>query len=164
MGVTKGSALHTAKATTPQQAVDNLLLDVQRRNWDRAFADVSPSSGITKQAFIQDWSGSDGSLRSFSSLEGFESTPASRHQRPGRDACASRISPRQSARSKMFATFIFIREGDVWKAVWPKVQVANVPAEVIPVTIPALGSGQRQRRTTSGEPRTSTRRTCESSP
>ena len=75
LGITKGSALHTAKASTPDQAMTNLLVDVQRRNWDRAFANVSTSSGVTEQAFIQDWIGSNGSLRSFSSLEGFDPRP-----------------------------------------------------------------------------------------
>ena len=127
-----GSAL-PRKPTTPQQAVDNLLLDVQRRNWDRAFADVSPSSGITKQAFIQDWIGSDGSLRSFSSLEGYESRPlhATDDQAEMRVHLhfSTPVGPLEDVRD-----IHFIREGDVWKAVWPKVQVANVPAQVIPVT------------------------------
>jgi len=30
--------------------------------------------------------------------------------------------------------FRLIREADVWKAVWPKIQVPTIPAEVIPVT------------------------------
>ena len=133
VGVTKGSALHTAKATTPQQAIDNLLLDVQRRNWDRAFAAVSSSSGITEQAFIQDWTGSDGSLRSFSSLEGYESRPlhATNDEAQMRVHLnfSTPVGPLEDVRD-----IHFIREGDVWKAVWPKVQVASVPAEVIPVT------------------------------
>src|ERR1700676_939848 len=75
VGVTKGSALHTARATTPEQALANLLGDVQRRNWDRAYADVPSSSGVSEQAFIQDWYGLNGSLRSFSSLEGYDTRP-----------------------------------------------------------------------------------------
>jgi hypothetical protein len=27
-----------------------------------------------------------------------------------------------------------VRDGDVWKAVWPKIEIPNVPAQVIPVT------------------------------
>jgi hypothetical protein len=30
--------------------------------------------------------------------------------------------------------FHLVREGDVWKTVWPKVEIANVPAQVVPVT------------------------------
>jgi hypothetical protein len=133
VGVTKGSALHTAKADTPDQGLENLLADVQRRNWDRAFADVSSSSGITEQVFIQDWMGSNGSLRSFSSLEGFDARPLhatnDEAQMRVRLHFSTPVGPLEDVRD-----FQLIREGDVWKAVWPKVQVPNIPAEVIPVT------------------------------
>jgi hypothetical protein len=132
VGVTKGSALHTAKASTPDQALTNLLVDVQRRNWDRAFADVSSTSGITEQAFIRDWMGSNGSLRSFSALEGFDSRPLhatnDEAQMRVRLHFSTPVGPIEDVRD-----FRLIREGDVWKAVWPKVEVASVPAQVIPV-------------------------------
>ena len=133
VGVTKGSALHTAKADTPDQGLANFLADVQRRNWDRAFADVSSSSGITEQAFIQDWMGSNGSLRSFSSLEGFDARPlhatSDEAQMRVRLHFSTPVGPLEDVRD-----FHLIREGDVWKAVWAKVQLPSIPAEVIPVT------------------------------
>jgi hypothetical protein len=133
VGVSKGSALHTAKATTPDQSLTNLLSDVQRRNWDRAFADVSTSSGVTEQAFIQDWYGSNGSLRSFSSLEGYDTRPLhitnDEAQMRVRLHFSTPVGPLEDVRD-----FHLIREGDVWKTIWPKVQVPSVPAEVIPVT------------------------------
>jgi hypothetical protein len=133
LGITKGSALHTAKASTPDQAMTNLLVDVQRRNWDRAFANVSTSSGVTEQAFIQDWIGSNGSLRSFSSLEGFDPRPLhatnDEAQMRVRLHFSTPVGPLEDVRD-----FHLIREGDVWKTVWPKLQMPSVPAEVIPVT------------------------------
>jgi hypothetical protein len=133
VGITQGSALHTAKADTPDQGLANFLADVQRRNWDRAFADVSSSSGITEQAFIQDWMGSNGSLRSFSSLEGFDARPLhatnDEAQMRVRLHFSTPVGPLEDVRD-----FHLIREGDVWKAVWPKIQVPSIPAEVIPVT------------------------------
>ncbi len=132
VGVTKGSALHTARASTPDQAVTNLLVDVQRRNWDRAFASISSTSGISEQAFIQDWMGSNGSLRSFSALEGFDSRPLhatnDEAQFRVRLHFSTPVGPLEDVRD-----IHLIREGDVWKAVWPKVQVSSVPAQVIPV-------------------------------
>jgi hypothetical protein len=129
----RGSSLRLAKANTPEQAADNLLIDVQSHNWDRAFAAVSPSSGITKQAFIQDWNGSNGSLRSFSSMEGFEVRPLHANnddaQMRVRLHFSTPVGPLEDVRD-----LHFIREGDSWKAVWPKVEVASVPTEVIPVT------------------------------
>jgi hypothetical protein len=132
VGVTKGSALHTARASTPDQAVTNLLVDVQRRNWDRAFASISSTSGISEQAFIQDWMGSNGSLRSFSALEGFDSRPLhatnDEAQFRVRLHFSTPVGPLEDVRD-----IHLIREGDVWKAVWPKMQVSSVPAQVIPV-------------------------------
>src|ERR1700735_4973143 len=133
VGVTKGSALHTAKADTPDQGLENLLADVQRRNWDRAFADVSSSSGITEQAFIQDWMGSNGSLRSFSSLDNFDARPLhatnDEAQMRVRLQFSTPVGPLEDGRD-----FHLVRDGDAWKAVWPKIVVPNVPAQVVPVT------------------------------
>ncbi|MGA7399436.1 MAG: hypothetical protein WCC99_17195 [Candidatus Sulfotelmatobacter sp.] len=132
VGVTKGSALHTARASTPDQAVNNMLVDVQRRNWDRAFADISSTSGISEQAFIQDWMGSNGSLLSFSALEGFDSRPlhATNDEAQFRIRLhfSTPVGPLEDVRD-----IHLIREGAVWKAVWPKVQVSSVPAQVVPV-------------------------------
>jgi hypothetical protein len=133
VGITKGAALHTAKASTPDQAMNNLLVDVQRRNWDRAYSNVSSSSGITEQAFIQDWMGTNGSLRSFSSLEGFDIRPLHATNDEGqmrvRLHFSTPVGPLEDVRD-----FHLIRDGEVWKTVWPKVQIASVPAEVVPVT------------------------------
>src|ERR1700730_17065169 len=77
VGIAAGSAVRglTPKASTPEQALTNLLVDLQRRNWDRAFSALSKTSTGDEQSFIQDWLGSNGSLRSLSNLEGFELPP-----------------------------------------------------------------------------------------
>lgn len=133
IGIAAGSAVYTPKASTPEQALKNLLVDVQRRNWDRALTDVSKNSITDKQAFIQDWTGSNGSLRAFSSLEGFESRPLhitnDQAQMRVRLHWATPVGPLEDVRD-----FHLIREGDVWKTVLPKIQVPTVPAQVIPVT------------------------------
>jgi hypothetical protein len=135
VGIAAGSALYglTPKASTPQQALTNLLVDVKRRNWDRAFSAVSKTSAVEKPAFIQDWIGSNGSLRSFSNLEGFDPRPlhitSDDAQMRARLHWTTPIGPIEDVRD-----FHLIREGDIWKAVWPKVQIPNVPAQVIPVT------------------------------
>jgi hypothetical protein len=133
IGIAAGSAVYTPKASTAEQALKNLLVDVQRRNWDRALAAVSKSSATDKQSFIQEWTGSNGSLRAFSSLEGFESRPLhitnDEAQMRVRLHWATPVGPLEDVRD-----FHLIREGDVWKTVLPKIQVASVPAQVIPVT------------------------------
>jgi hypothetical protein len=135
VGVAKGSALSgfAPKAATPEQALANLLQDVQRRNWDRAFSAVSKTSVADQQSFVQDWTGSNGSLRAFSSLESFDTRPLhatdDEAQMRVRLHWTTPVGPLEDVRD-----FHLIKEGDVWKAVWPKVQLPSVPAQVVPVT------------------------------
>jgi hypothetical protein len=135
IGIATGSAVYglTPKSSTPQQALANLLVDVQRRNWDRAFDALSKTSAADKESFIQDWLGSNGSLRSFSNLEGFDPRPlhitSDDAQMRVRLHYATPVGPMEDVRD-----FHLIREGDVWKTVWPKLRLPAVPSEVIPVT------------------------------
>jgi hypothetical protein len=132
VGIASGSALYTPSASTPGQALANLLLDIRRRNWDRAFASLSKTGSTDKQSFIQDWTGSNGSLRSFSSLEGFDPRPMhvtnDDAQMRVRIHWTTPIGPTEDVRD-----IHLIREDGTWKAVWPKTQAASVPAQIIPV-------------------------------
>src|ERR1041385_3653038 len=58
-----------APAASPDRAVQNLFNAVKNRDWNRAYALVSPSSNIDENAFIRDLIGRDGSLRTYSSLQ-----------------------------------------------------------------------------------------------
>jgi hypothetical protein len=135
IGIATGSAVYglTPKSSTPQQALANVLVDVQRRNWDRAFDALSKTSAADKESFIQDWLGLNGSLRSFSNLEGFDPRPLhitnDDAQMRVRLHYATPVGPMEDVRD-----FHLIREGEVWKIVWPKLQLPAVPSQVIPVT------------------------------
>jgi hypothetical protein len=135
VGIAAGSAMYglTPKPTTPEQALANLLADAQRRNWDLAFAGVSNLAPGDKQSFIQDWIGSNGSLRSFSNLESFETRPLhitnDEAQMRVHLHWTTPVGPIEDVRD-----FHLTRDGDIWKTVWPKTQIASVPAQVIPVT------------------------------
>src|SRR5499427_2452715 len=70
VGIAAGTALpgFSSTASTPEHALNNFLLDVRRRNWDRAFASIERTKDtLNEQTFIQEWIGSNGGLRSFSS-------------------------------------------------------------------------------------------------
>ncbi|HET9407800.1 MAG TPA: hypothetical protein VFO39_11230 [Candidatus Sulfotelmatobacter sp.] len=134
VGIAQGSALPglSENADTPVKAVDNLLADVKRRNWDRAYATLAKDSGVEEAAFIQDWTGSNGSLRSFSSLESFETRP----MHVSNDEAQMRVHLRWSTPVGPVDDVRDLRlthEGDNWKVMWPKEQVPSVPAQVIPV-------------------------------
>jgi hypothetical protein len=135
VGIAAGSAMYglTPKASTPEQALTNLLVDVRRHNWDLAFSTVSNLSASDEQSFIQDWTGSNGDLRSFSNLESFVLRPLhitnDEAQMRVHLAWTTPVGPIEDVRD-----FHLQREGDTWKTVWPKFQIANLPAQVIPVT------------------------------
>jgi hypothetical protein len=133
VGIAVGTTFYTPKPSTPDQALSNLLLDAKRRNWDQAFASVSTAHPVDKQSFIQDWTGSYGSLRSFSSLEGFDIRPLhitnDEAQMRVRLHWSTPVGPIEDVRD-----FRLAREGDIWKTVWPQTQVPTVPSQVIPVT------------------------------
>jgi hypothetical protein len=134
VGIASGSAMYglTAKATTPEHALANLFRDAERHNWDEAFATVSDASG-DEQSFIQDWTGSNGSLRSFSNLEGYDSRPLhvtnDEAQMRVRLHWTTPVGPVEDVRD-----FHLRREGEIWETVWPESRTPSVPAQVIPVT------------------------------
>jgi hypothetical protein len=135
VGIASGSALpgFAANASTPEQALNNFMLDIQKRNWDRAFASVERTNGsLNEQAFIQEWIGSNGGLRSFSNLEGYDSRPLhatdSEAQMRTRLHWATPVGPQEDVRD-----FRLTRHGDKWKVVWDEAPAPNVPAQVIPV-------------------------------
>jgi hypothetical protein len=136
VGIAAGSAMYglTPKGSTPEQALTNLLIDAQRHNWDLAFSALSNTSGNenNKQLFIQDWAGSNGSLRSFSNLEGFDLRPMhitnDEAQMRVHLHWTTPVGPIDDVRD-----FHLQREGDIWKTVWPNA-LPGVPAQVVPVT------------------------------
>ncbi len=135
VGIAQGSALpgFTAKPTTPEQALSNFLIDVQKHNWDRAFASIErTNASLNKQQFIQEWTGSNGGLRSFSSLESFEARPMhatdSDAQMRARLHWTTPVGPVEDVRD-----FKLARSGELWRVVWDEAPVPNVPAQVVPV-------------------------------
>src|SRR5215469_7230427 len=135
VGVAAGTALpgFSTNASTPEQAANNFLLDVQRRNWDRAFSNVERTSdSLNEETFIQEWVGSNGGLRSFSSLERFETRPLhatdSEAQMRVRLHWSTPVGPVEDVRD-----FRLAHRGDAWKIIWDDAPKPNVPAQIVPV-------------------------------
>jgi hypothetical protein len=135
VGVAVGSALpgFSAIVSTPEQAISNFLLDVKRRNWDRAYSVLERSNDSgNEEAFIQEWIGSNGGLRSFSNLESYEARPLhatdSDAQMRVRFHWATPVGPVEDVRD-----FQLTRRGDQWKVVWDETPAPNVPAQIVPV-------------------------------
>jgi hypothetical protein len=135
VGIASGSALpgFNSNANTPEQGLANFLIDVQRRNWDRAFSSIERTNdSVNEHAFIQEWIGSDGGLRSFSSLESYDARPLhatdTDAQMRVRLHWSTPVGPMEDVRD-----FHLVRRGDKWKVVWDELPVPNVPSQVIPV-------------------------------
>ena len=134
VGIATGSAVPGlgSKADTSEQALGSFLTDIRRRNWDRAYSALSKTSGVDEPSFIQDWTGSNGSLRTFSSLETYEARPlhatSDDAQMRVRMRWTTPVGPVEDVRDLNLK-----HEGDVWKIVWPKVTMPSVPAQVVPV-------------------------------
>src|SRR5260370_38096032 len=72
-GIVSGSALpgFAPKAASPEQAVANLLIDGQRRNWDRAYSVLAQTANRADAPwFTRAWAGTDGALHTVSTLKG----------------------------------------------------------------------------------------------
>jgi hypothetical protein len=135
VGIAAGAALpgFSASASNPEQALNNFLRDVQRRNWDRAFSSVERTSDtLNEQGFIQEWVGSSGGLRSFSNLERFDTRPLhatnSDAQMRVRLHWSTPVGPVEDVRD-----FRLAHRGDTWKVIWDEAPKPNVPAQIVPV-------------------------------
>jgi hypothetical protein len=135
VGIAAGTALpgFNTSAPNPEQALNNFLLDVQRRNWDRAFSSVERTSDtLNEQAFIQEWVGSNGGLRSFSSLERFDTRPLhatnAEAQMRTRLHWSTPVGPVEDVRD-----FHLAHRGDTWKVIWDETPKPNVLAQIVPV-------------------------------
>ena len=119
-------------ASTPEEAVRALLADIQAHNWDQAYARLDHSNDIQQQDFVREIAGTDGSLRTYSALQGFDVWPV--HA----DASHSTLRVRFNWSSAVGSLdevrdLSVVRDGNTWKVVWPKPNFANVPLQVLPV-------------------------------
>jgi hypothetical protein len=119
-------------ASTPEEAVRALLADIQAHNWDHAYPLLDHSNDIQKADFIREMGGTDGSLRTYSSLQSFDIWPV--HADPNHATLRVRMNWSSAVGSlDDVRDWPVVRDGSVWRVVWPKPNFANVPLQVLPV-------------------------------
>jgi hypothetical protein len=128
-----GFKLHAQRsAGTPDQAVRTLMADIQARNWDSAYASLDHSNGVDKADFVREMAGSDGSLRTYSVLQSFDIWPL----RADADHSTQRVRMNWSSAVgslDQVRDLPLVKDGNVWRVVWPKPNFPNVPLQVLPV-------------------------------
>ncbi len=138
----------SAQPTTPEGAVRALFTRVQNhellhgaggaasahgQQFDSAYAYVANTDAVKPADFRQDLAGMNGSLRTNSALQKFDTKVLSQSDN---DAVVRANLQWSTAVGAMYETrdLKVIRQGDIWKAVWPEEKRPNVPPQVIPVT------------------------------
>lgn len=123
----------TGNSSTPEEALHNFLAEIERHNWDHAFASVERTSdSLTEQNFVQEWAGRNGGLRTFSNLEAFEIRPMHATDSDAEMRVHLRwttpVGPIEDVRD-----FRLVHRNDAWKIVWDATPPPNIPAQVVPV-------------------------------
>lgn len=119
-------------ASSPQDAVRNLLQQISRRDWKAAYNSLANKGEFSETEFTRDLTGNYGSLRTYASLDGYDIQP----QRASSDEAQVRARLRWASVVGTFEDprdLRVVRSGNRWQVVWPIVKEAKVPPQVIPV-------------------------------
>src|SRR5882724_655660 len=111
---------------SPDAAVSNLLLQIGRRDWESAYASLANKSEFTEPQFVRDVNGSNGGLRTFADVDGFDAQPL--HASSDEALVRARLNW-----ASVVGTFQDIRDLRVlrnagrWRVVWPVAKEDRVP-------------------------------------
>jgi hypothetical protein len=119
-------------AGTPEEAVQALMSEVQAHDYQQAYASLDRSSDTDLASFIREMAGSDGSLRTYSSLQTVEVSPLHADDEQAlvrlRMIWSSALGSLDDVRDLRVR-----RDGSVWRVVWPKPAFFTVPPQVVSV-------------------------------
>jgi len=123
----------TADLSTPDGAVRAMFDDVQSRNWKAAYELVANQNAIDLQSFIREAGGSNGDLRTFSTLA--KVTPKILRESDSEAQVRTDLQW-STAVGAIYGTrdLKTVKDAKGWKVEWPVEQQAKVPPQVIPVT------------------------------
>ena len=122
----------SADLDTPAGAVRAMFNDVKAHNWNAAYAMLSDPNDVDRESFIHDVAGSNGDLRTFSTLSSVR--PKVLHQSDN-DAMVRADLEWSTAVGAVYGTrdLKAVKDGNAWKIEWPVEKEAKVPPQVIPV-------------------------------
>jgi len=119
-------------AESPDEAVKLMLSDVQSHKWSVAHGRLANSADIDESAFIHDLGGSNGSLRTYATLENYEvwglHTAGNEATVRAKLHYSTAVGPLDNVRDVKVQLM-----GSTWKVVWPTNTGAKLAPQVIPV-------------------------------
>jgi hypothetical protein len=119
-------------AATPEEAVQALMSQIQAHNFEQAYASLDRSSDTDLASFTRELAGSDGSLRTYSSLQTAEVSPL--HSDSDQALVRVRMNWSSALGSLDDVRDLHVRrDGSVWRVVWPKPAPSAVPPQVMSV-------------------------------
>lgn len=126
------SAGTSHSADTPEATVRSLYDHVRGRDFRGAMKYVAAASNTDEKTFAKDVGGSDGSLRTFSSLQEVKTTVL--HENDN-DAMVRANTHWSSAVGSLYDTrdLHVIRENGDWKVIWPADKTQTAPPQVMAV-------------------------------
>ena len=122
----------SAGGAAPQQALGTLFQNVQKHDWDAAYAQLADPNQVDQASFIRDLSGSNGGLRTSSGLASWELNPLHATDSEADIRATLHWSTPVGAISTVRELKVVHAE-NAWKVVWPEPHFPDVPAQVIPV-------------------------------
>lgn len=131
-GVAEPDAKFIISASTPQEAVNDVLQQISRRQWDSAYELLGNKGEFSETDFKSDLTGDYGSLRSYAMLSQFDLQPL--HASADQAAIRAHL-----LWSSVVGTFDdsrdlrVVKNGRRWEVNWPIVKQPRVPPQVIPV-------------------------------
>ncbi|HEY7406241.1 MAG TPA: hypothetical protein VIB39_22130 [Candidatus Angelobacter sp.] len=135
LGLIAAGTVHkssTAPASTPEGAVQSMFANAQSHNWKDAYSYVAAASNVDEGGFTRDLTGRNGSLRTYSQLDSFETRVM--HESDSEATVRTQLKY-ATAVGAWYDTrdLKVVKDGDAWKVVWPAEKEVNVPPQVIPV-------------------------------
>jgi hypothetical protein len=119
---------------TPKAAVDSLMANIAKHNWKEAYDHLANNSQFDQREFINDVTGTYGSLRTYSNLE--PSPDDVRVLRASGDEATVRANMKWATAVGAFydsEDLEVVRSGNEWKVDWPLRKEQAAPPQVIPV-------------------------------
>jgi hypothetical protein len=117
---------------TPAAALQNLVEDIRSQAWDKAYDSLANKAQFTQTDFVHDLTGAYPNLRTYASLEKFETRPL--HESDSDAEYQLKLHWATVVGDAVTTRDVHVvRNGSDWQVEWPVTKEAMLPPQVIPV-------------------------------